>query len=47
VTAGTSPLLADRPPGAAYVCQGFVCDAPTVDARELARRVKSVLANLD
>ena len=45
VTGGSSPLLADRPSGAAYVCQGFVCDAPTTDAGELARRVKAVLAN--
>jgi len=39
VTGGDSPLLADRPPGAAYVCQGFVCDAPTADADELAARI--------
>ena len=39
VTSGSSPLLADRPAGAAYVCHGFVCDAPTTDAAELARRV--------
>jgi len=45
VTGGASPLLADRPSGAAYVCQGFVCDAPITDAAELARRVKAVLAN--
>jgi len=43
VTGGVSPLLADRPPGAAYVCQGFVCDAPTRDAAELARRVGAVV----
>ena len=43
VTAGSSPLLADRPAGAAYVCRGFVCDAPTRDAGELARRVGAVL----
>jgi uncharacterized protein YyaL (SSP411 family) len=42
VTAGASPLLAGRPSGAAYVCQGFVCDAPTTDAAELARRVGAV-----
>jgi uncharacterized protein len=42
VTSGSSPLLAERPPGAAYVCQGFVCDAPTTDAAELARRVGAV-----
>ncbi|HWB67706.1 MAG TPA: thioredoxin domain-containing protein [Mycobacteriales bacterium] len=39
VTAGESPLLADRPPGAAYVCQNFVCDAPTTDATALADRL--------
>ncbi|MFF9351375.1 thioredoxin domain-containing protein [Streptomyces sp. NPDC014734] len=37
------PLLADRPmvDGAptAYVCRHFVCDAPTTDAAELARRL--------
>ena len=47
VTGGSSPLLTDRPSGAAYVCQGFVCDAPTTDAGELARRVKAVLANVN
>jgi uncharacterized protein YyaL (SSP411 family) len=41
VTGGDSPLLADRPAGAAYVCQGFVCDAPISDAAELARRVSA------
>jgi uncharacterized protein YyaL (SSP411 family) len=41
VTDGQSPLLADRPPGAAYVCRGFVCDAPTTDPADLARRVSS------
>ncbi|HEU5034203.1 MAG TPA: thioredoxin domain-containing protein, partial [Mycobacteriales bacterium] len=39
VTGGDSPLLADRPAGAAYVCQGFVCDAPTVDPAALAQRL--------
>ncbi|MFF9569764.1 thioredoxin domain-containing protein [Streptomyces sp. NPDC014685] len=37
------PLLADRPMtgGAptAYVCRNFVCDVPTTDAQELARRL--------
>ncbi|MER5498429.1 MULTISPECIES: thioredoxin domain-containing protein [unclassified Streptomyces] len=37
------PLLADRPmaDGAptAYVCRNFVCDVPTTDAQELARRL--------
>jgi hypothetical protein len=39
VTAGDSPLLLDRPPGAAYVCRGFVCDAPISDVATLAARV--------
>ncbi|MHB8451232.1 MAG: thioredoxin domain-containing protein [Mycobacteriales bacterium] len=36
VTGGDSPLLADRPPGAAYVCRAFTCQAPTTDAGQLA-----------
>jgi len=43
VTGGRSPLLAERPAGAAYVCRGFVCDAPTSDAADLARRVGAVV----
>jgi uncharacterized protein YyaL (SSP411 family) len=39
VTGGDSPLLEDRPGGMAYVCRGFVCDAPTSDPRLLAERV--------
>jgi uncharacterized protein YyaL (SSP411 family) len=39
VTTGDSPLLADRPAGAAYVCQGFVCDAPTADIEVFKQRV--------
>jgi uncharacterized protein YyaL (SSP411 family) len=39
VTGGDSPLLLDRPGGAAYVCRGFVCDAPTTDPSVLANRV--------
>jgi uncharacterized protein YyaL (SSP411 family) len=46
-TGGTEfPLLADRPmvDGAptAYVCRHFVCDAPTTDAQELARKLGGV-----
>ena len=39
VAEGESPLLADRPAGAAYVCQQFVCDAPTTDAEALRERL--------
>jgi uncharacterized protein YyaL (SSP411 family) len=39
VTGGESPLLVDRPPGAAYVCRGFVCDAPISDPVTLAARI--------
>ena len=39
VSSGDSPLLAGRPAGAAYVCQGFVCDAPTTGAEPLAARL--------
>jgi uncharacterized protein len=41
VTGGDSPLLADRSAGSAYVCRGFVCDAPTSDPGVLAARVGS------
>ena len=37
VTAG--PLADGRPAGAAYVCRGFVCDAPTTDAGRLRTQV--------
>jgi uncharacterized protein YyaL (SSP411 family) len=39
VTAGDSPLLLDRPPGAAYVCRSFVCDAPSTDPLAFAQRI--------
>jgi uncharacterized protein YyaL (SSP411 family) len=39
LTGGESPLLADRPGGAAYVCQGFVCDAPTTDVTVFKERI--------
>jgi len=38
VTGG--PLAADRPPGAAYVCRRFVCDAPTQDEQRLAEQLQ-------
>jgi uncharacterized protein YyaL (SSP411 family) len=44
VTEGESPLLDDRPGGAAYVCQGFVCDAPISDPAELSDRLGAVVA---
>jgi uncharacterized protein YyaL (SSP411 family) len=47
VTHGDSPLLADRPAGAAYVCQGFVCDAPSTDPEAFAARVGARLAASD
>jgi uncharacterized protein len=43
VTQGESPLLDGRPPGAAYVCRGFVCDAPIADPAELGRRLDVTL----
>jgi uncharacterized protein YyaL (SSP411 family) len=39
VTGGDSPLLAGRDPGAAYICSGFVCDAPTADVEVLRDRM--------
>jgi uncharacterized protein len=39
VAGGDSPLLDDRPGGAAYVCRGFVCDAPISDPEAFAERV--------
>jgi len=36
VGGGDGPLMAGRPTGAAYVCRGFVCEAPTTDASVLA-----------
>jgi uncharacterized protein len=41
VTGGDSPLLADRPYSAAYICRESVCDAPTTDAVTLAERLGS------
>jgi uncharacterized protein len=39
VTGGDSPLLDGRPPGAAYVCRDFVCDAPIHDPDALRVRL--------
>ena len=43
VTTGESPLLEGRPEGAAYVCHGFVCDAPTTETEELRQRLGVVV----
>jgi uncharacterized protein YyaL (SSP411 family) len=39
VVVASGPLLEGRPPGAAYVCRGFVCEAPTTDAARLAEQL--------
>jgi uncharacterized protein YyaL (SSP411 family) len=42
VTQGAqAPLLAGRPAGFAYVCRGFVCEAPVADPGELAALVRA------
>jgi hypothetical protein len=41
VTAG--PLAEGRPAGAAYVCRGSVCEAPTTDADRLAAQLQVVV----
>ena len=41
VTAG--PLADDRPPGAAHVCRGSVCEAPTTDADRLREQLQVVV----
>ena len=41
VTAG--PLADGRPSGAAYVCRGFVCEAPTTNAERLREQLQVVL----
>jgi hypothetical protein len=35
VVVAAGPLVDDRPPGAADVCRGFVCVAPTTDEARL------------
>ena len=42
VTGG--PLAEGRPAGAAYVCRGSVCEAPTVDAERLRAQLQVVLS---
>ena len=39
VTGGDSPLLADRPGGAGYICRHQVCDEPVTDAGTFAHRL--------
>jgi uncharacterized protein YyaL (SSP411 family) len=39
VCGGDSPLLDGRPPGAAYVCRGFVCAAPITEPAALGDRL--------
>ena len=41
VTSG--PLLEGRPAGAAYVCRGFTCDAPTTDEARLREQLGVVV----
>jgi uncharacterized protein YyaL (SSP411 family) len=35
----SSPLFAERPPGAAFVCRGFTCNAPADDPSALAAQL--------
>ncbi|GAC1445674.1 MAG: thioredoxin domain-containing protein [Mycobacteriales bacterium] len=39
VVVQAGPLARDRPAGAAYVCRGFACDAPTTDADRLREQL--------
>jgi uncharacterized protein YyaL (SSP411 family) len=45
---GMVPLLANRPAlggrATAYLCEGFVCQAPTIDPAELARQLDAFSA---
>jgi uncharacterized protein YyaL (SSP411 family) len=43
VVVGSGPLVEGRPPGAAYVCRGFVCDAPTTDEARLREQLRVVV----
>ncbi|MCU1590736.1 MAG: hypothetical protein JWP11_1992 [Frankiales bacterium] len=43
VVVGSGPLAQGRPAGAAYVCRGFVCDAPTTDEARLRQQLAVVL----
>jgi uncharacterized protein YyaL (SSP411 family) len=43
VVVGAGPLVQGRPAGAAYVCRGFVCDAPTTDEVDLRTQLGVVV----
>jgi len=43
VVVAAGPLTEGRPPGAAYVCRGFTCDAPTTDKARLREQVGAVV----
>jgi uncharacterized protein YyaL (SSP411 family) len=43
VVVGSGPLVEGRPAGAAYVCRGFVCDAPTTDEARLREQLGVVV----
>ena len=43
VVVGSGPLVEGRPAGAAYVCRGFVCDAPTTDEARLREQLRVVV----
>ena len=43
VVVAAGPLLEGRPAGAAYVCRGFVCEAPTTDPDRLAEQLQVIV----
>jgi uncharacterized protein YyaL (SSP411 family) len=43
VVVDQGPLIEGRPAGAAYVCRGFACDAPTTDETRLREQLQVVL----
>jgi uncharacterized protein YyaL (SSP411 family) len=43
VVVASGPLMEGRPAGAAYVCRGFVCDAPTTDEARLRAQLAVVV----